>query len=55
MARHNFNDLAEIPKEQVIAAEASRKHAEGNIWTDCRTFVGELAGGGGRHRNHSRQ
>jgi hypothetical protein len=53
-ARHDFNHLAEIAKELFFAAEASRKHAEGNIWTDCRTFVGELAASI-RHRNPSRQ
>jgi hypothetical protein len=36
-ARHDFNNLAGVAKETFIAAEASRKHAEGNIWTDCRT------------------
>jgi hypothetical protein len=44
------NALAGIAEEPLIAAEASRKHAEGNIWTDCRTFVGKLAGSG-RHQN----
>src|ERR1700674_1373736 len=53
-ARHDFNDLAGIAKEPLIAAEASRKHAEGNIWIDCRAFDGELAGSG-RDRNPSRQ
>jgi hypothetical protein len=54
-ARHDFNDFVGIAEEQLITAEASRKHAKGNTWTDCRTFVGELAGSCGRHRNPSRQ
>jgi hypothetical protein len=53
-ARHDFNNLAGIAKEPLYATEASRKHAEGNIWTDCRAFVGELVGSGGRHRDPSR-
>jgi hypothetical protein len=37
-ARDDFNHLAEIAKELFFATEASRKHAEGKIWTDCRRF-----------------
>jgi hypothetical protein len=33
------NDLAEVAKEPLIAAEASRKHPAGNIRTDCRVLV----------------
>jgi hypothetical protein len=54
-ARHDFNDLARIAKEQLIAAEASRKPGEETFGQIVARFVGDLAGSGGRHRNPSRQ
>jgi hypothetical protein len=42
-ARHDFNDFAGLTREPLIAAEASRKHATGNTWTDCRAPVYPLS------------
>jgi hypothetical protein len=43
-ARHDFNDLAGLAKEPLIAAEAPWKHSTGSNRTVCRTPVGnELA------------
>ena len=43
-ARHDFNDLAGLAKQPLIAAEAPRKHSTGSNRTVCRTPVGnELA------------
>jgi hypothetical protein len=38
-ARHDFNDLAGIAKERLMAAEAPRKLTRGSNRTVCRTPV----------------
>jgi hypothetical protein len=38
-ARHDFNELAGLANEPLVAAEATRKHPARNIWTDCRALV----------------
>src|ERR1700730_1414920 len=49
-ARHDFNDLAGIAKERLMAAEAPRKLTRGSNRTVCRTPVvtnpNELHAGG---------
>jgi hypothetical protein len=39
VARHDFNDLAGLAKQPLIAAEATRKHATEGNRTVCRTPV----------------